>query len=329
MQDQRRDYAEATLNSLADAVLSTDPDGCITYLNRAAEALTGFSRDEAIGRPVGDVFITSGTGAECVLIRRDGYETEIDHAATPILDAHGESRGTVMVFRDAGPARQTARHLAHLAEHDALTGLPNRVLLNDRLTGAIALAKRHSKPLAVLFLDVDGFKAVNDTLGHAAGDAILRSIARGLQSALRRSDMVSRYSGDEFVIVLPEIEHGDDASLVARKLVRAASGPHRIASRNVTVTGSVGIALFPDDGPDADTLIRHADAAMYDAKRTGAGSFRLFTPDLAQVLDAAALEPAGPRRVSPAAARRRGWNQRTFPLFDSLDDHQPGGSRRH
>jgi len=203
------------------------------------------------------------------------------------------------------------------------TDLPNRLLLNDRLTGAIALAERHKKPLAVLFLDVDGFKAVNDSLGHAAGDAILRSIAVRLRAALRRSDTVSRYSGDEFVIVLPEIDQGDDAALVAGKLVRAASGPHRIDARNVTVTASVGIALFPDDGRDAETLVRRADAAMYDAKRSGIGTFRLFTQDLI------APDIARPRARPVIAPGRRTSTHGSFPLFDNLEDNRSRRTGRH
>jgi diguanylate cyclase (GGDEF)-like protein len=233
------------------------------------------------------------------------------------------------VFRDAGPARELSRHLSHLAGHDPLTDLPNRLLLNDRLTSAIALAERHHTPLAVLFLDVDGFKTVNDSLGHAAGDAILRSIAARLGAAIRRSDTVSRYSGDEFVIVLAEIEQGDDAALVARKLVRAASGPHRIDSRNITVTASVGIALYPEDGCDAETLIRHADAAMYDAKRTGLGSFRLFTPDLRAESDLATPDRALPQARPAVEPHRRNRTQRTLPLFDSLEAYQPARTRRH
>jgi diguanylate cyclase (GGDEF)-like protein len=303
--DERREQAAATLDSLPDAIVTTDLDGLITYINPAAEELTGWPREEAIGLPVGNVFKTNGIGADCVLVGRDGRETEIEQSDSALLDAHGQQRGGVHVFRDAGTAREAARHLSHLAAHDALTDLPNRLLLHDRLARAIAIAERHSRQVAVLFLDVDGFKAVNDTLGHAAGDAILRSIARRLKGVLRRSDTVSRYSGDEFVIVLPEIDQTDDAALVAKKLVRAASGPHRIDSHNVTVTASVGIALYPEDGRDADVLIKHADAAMYDAKRTGAGSFRLFTPDL--------------RAVPAVQSQRRTWTRRTFPLFDYLD----------
>ena len=314
--DEFREHAEEALDALADAVISTDAHGHVTYLNRAAETLTGWSRQEAAGRALGDVFQIISRG---VLVRRDGQTFEIEDTATPIRDSGGHFTGAVIAFRDAGPAREASRHLSHLAHHDALTDLPNRLLLHDRLMGAIALAQRHDKPLAVLFVDVDGFKAVNDSLGHAAGDTILRSIGSRLRSILRRSDTVSRYSGDEFVVVLPELEHGDDAVLVARKLLRAASGPHRVGSRNVTVTVSVGIALYPDDGREAEVLIKRADAAMYDAKRTGPGSYRLFASDLDT-----------PNRPAPAPApRRRAWPPRTFPLFENLEDYRPGRAGRH
>ena len=328
--DERHDQAEATLHSLPDAVVCTDLADRVTYLNPAAEALTGWSRHQAAGRPLDEVFKTAGVGAECVVVRRDGHETEIEHSIRPILDAHGQRHGSVVMFRDAAAARRESRRLSHQAAHDALTGLPNRLLLHDRLAAAIALAERHrQRPVAVLFLDVDGFKAVNDSLGHAAGDAILRSIAARMRAAVRRSDTLSRYSGDEFVIVLPEIEQADDAALVARKLVRAASGPHRVDSRNVTVTASVGIALYPDDGRDARTLINHADAAMYEAKRTTPGSFRLFTPDVLVAPDTAVPEPPRTRARPAAGPRRQTWTGRTFPLFDDLEDRRPGKGGRN
>jgi len=326
--DERREQAAATLDSLPDAVVSTDLGGLITYFNPAAEALTGWPHQEAVGRPIGDVVKILGAGADCILVSRDGRQTEIEQSSTPLLDAQGQKRGDVLVCHDAGPAREASRHLSHLAAHDALTDLPNRLLLNDRLTRAIAFAERHSRLVAVLFLDVDGFKAVNDSLGHAAGDAILRSIARRLKAALRRSDTVSRYSGDEFVILLPEIDQADDAALVAKKLVRAASGPHRVDARNVTVTASVGIALYPDDGRDAELLIKHADAAMYDAKRTATGSFRTFTPDLRLPENLTGPDGAG-AHPQPARSRRRTWTRSSFPLFDDLEDFDPGTTGRH
>jgi len=293
-----RERAEVTLNSIGDAVLSTDVGGRVTYLNLAAEVMTGWSREAAAGQPLESVFhiIDRETGEvarnpmrlaveldktvsltpNCVLVRRDGRKAAIEDSAAPIHDRDGHVTGAVIVFRDVGAALETSRQMSHLAQHDVLTGLPNRLLLNDRLTEAIALARRHQRPLGVCFLDVDGFKGINDSLGHAAGDQLLRSIASRLSGALRASDTVCRFGGDEFVIVLSEIEHADHASAVAAKLRDAAAGPHRIDGRDVAVTVSVGAAIFPDHGRDADTLIAHADAAMYEAKHAGLGHLRLF-----------------------------------------------------
>jgi diguanylate cyclase (GGDEF)-like protein/PAS domain S-box-containing protein len=283
------DRAEETLNAIGDAVLSTDVDGNVVYLNAAAEAMTGWDREAAAGRPLGEVFrlvdretrapapnstavavqldTTVELAANGVLVRRDGREVEIEDSAAPIHDKNGHVTGAVIVFRDVGRALQMSRRMSHLAQHDVLTGLPNRLLLSDRLTAAIALARRHHKALAVLFVDVDEFKAVNDVLGHVAGDGVLQSVARRLTHAVRESDTVCRYGGDEFVIVLPEIEHAEDVAVVERKLVQAIRGPHCMAGEDVVLTASIGIGLYPNHGRDADTLIAHADVAMYDAKR--------------------------------------------------------------
>jgi diguanylate cyclase (GGDEF)-like protein/PAS domain S-box-containing protein len=293
-----RERAEVTLNSIGDAVLSTDVEGRVTYLNLAAEAMTGWSRDAAAGRPLDEVFhIIDGATREpsrnpltlamdlnksvgltenCILVRRDGHESEIEDSAAPIHDKDGRLTGAVIVFRDVGAALETSRQMSRLAQHDVLTGLPNRLLLHDRLTEALALGHRHNKPLAVCFLDVDGFKGVNDSLGHAAADEVLRSIAVRLTGALRQSDTVSRISGDEFVILLSEITYVEDAARVAKKLLEAVAGPHQVESQDVRVTASLGVSLYPDHGQDADTLITNADAAMYHAKRAGPGHYRLF-----------------------------------------------------
>ena len=292
-----REQAEATLNSIGDAVLSTDTDGRVIYLNLAAETMTGWSREAAVGRQVEEVFRlidrgtrdvapnpmtlairlhkTVGLTANCILVRPDGREIEIEDSAAPIYDRDGRVTGAVIVFRDVGIALETSRQMSHLAQHDALTGLPNRLSLNGRLTAAIALAQRRGKPLAVLFLDVDGFKAVNDALGHAAADDVLRLIAARLTATLRQSDTVTRYGGDEFVVVLSEIEGAEAAGLVARKLLLAIAGTHRGDSTGLHLTASIGVSLYPDHGQDPATLIAIADAAMYDAKRAGAGSYRL------------------------------------------------------
>jgi len=294
-----RDQAESTLESIGDAVLSTDLSGRVTYLNLAAEDMTGWSWAEAAGQPLAEVLhiVTRGTRdrardplslavalgktvhltADCILVRRDGRETEIEHSASPIRNRDGHVTGAVMVFRDVGAALETARQMAHEAQHDGLTGLPNRQWLASRLTEAIGLAERRRKPLGVVFLDLDGFKSLNDTLGHAAGDQLLQAVAARLTDALRRSDRVSRYGGDEFVVVLPEIEHATHAATVGKKLLDAIAGSYRIDSRQVTVAASLGLSLYPEHGHDAATLIAKADAAMYAAKRAGPGNFRLAT----------------------------------------------------
>jgi len=294
-----RDRAALILDSIGDAVLSTDLAGNVTYINPAAESMTGWSRDAAAGRPLTEVFHivdartrssaqdpmklavslnkTVGLTPSCVLVRRDGKEFEIEDSAAPVHDREGHVTGAVIVFRDVGAALETSRQMSHLAQHDALTGLPNRLLLTDRLTDAIVFAHRRRKALAVLFMDVDDFKAINDARGHSTGDQVLRSIAANLTRALRQSDTVSRYGGDEFVIVLSEIEDAAHGAVVAAKLLRAAAGPHA-AVANLSVTASVGVALYPDHGQDAVTLVVNADTAMYEAKRAGRGQCRVSMP---------------------------------------------------
>ena len=170
--------------------------------------------------------------------------------------------------------------MAHLAQHDALTDLPNRILLNDRLGQAIALARRQGKQLAVMFLDLDRFKHINDSLGHAVGDQLLQSVAKRLTAGVRSSDTVCRQGGDEFVILLADIEHAGDAALSAQKILAALTVPHRIDQRELHVTVSIGISIYPQDGQDADTLIKSADTAMYHAKEGGRNNYQFFEPDM-------------------------------------------------
>lgn len=168
-------------------------------------------------------------------------------------------------------------HLSHMAEHDLLTNLPNRSLLADRLVQSILFAKRHGSKLALMFLDIDHFKRINDSMGHAIGDQLLQSVARRLQASVRNSDTVSRHGGDEFVILLPDI--GDSQSVIhfAEKLIQNVGEPHLISGQELRVTLSIGISMFPDDGADADVLMHNADLAMYQAKRRGRNSYEIFT----------------------------------------------------
>jgi diguanylate cyclase (GGDEF)-like protein len=174
-------------------------------------------------------------------------------------------------------AEERARHLA---DHDALTGLPNRRLLEDRLTQALALSERNRKQTAVMFVDLDRFKTINDSLGHSVGDLLLKEVARRLVRQLRMGDTICRIGGDEFVVVLPELKRSADAAHVAQKVIEQLSLPALIDGRELTVTPSIGIAVFPDDGDDAEVLIRNADAAMYHAKEMGRANCQFFTEQM-------------------------------------------------
>ena len=289
--DKRQLMAEramAVLDSIGDAVLSTDLTGNVIYLNRVAEHMTGWSAAEAYGRPLHEVLqvidaetrdpvrdpltmamrrnAIVGLGENCVLIGRDGSESAIEDTAAPVHDRNGQVTGAVMVFRDVGAARALSLRMSHLAQHDVLTGLPNRLLLTDRLDRAIAAARRHGVSLAVLFLDLDGFKYINDSLGHATGDRVLQAVARRLEAGVRGSDTVSRHGGDEFVVLLSEVTCAEDATLNADKLLAAIAVPHHIDNQALQVTASVGISLYPADGTDPGTLLQRADLALLRAK---------------------------------------------------------------
>lgn len=297
-----KERAEVTLNSIGDAVISTDNDGNVTYMNVVAERMTGWSLAEAKGKPFATVFrIVDGATRktlrnpmslalkenrpvgltmDSILIRRDGYEASIEDSAAPIRDRGGRVNGAVIVFHDVSEARLMALKMSHLAQHDFLTDLPNRLLLNDRLTQAISLAHRSRKRLAVLFLDVDRFKYINDSLGHLIGDKLLQSVARRLTNCVRESDTVSRQGGDEFVVVLSDVEHSRALGYSAGKILAAQAEKHCIDEHNLNITLSIGISIFPDDGEDAETLIKNADAAMYHAKERGRNNYQFFKQDM-------------------------------------------------
>ncbi len=294
---EEKERAQVTLNSIGDGVASTDLLGNIRFLNLAAEKMTGWPLEEATGRPFAEVLrILDATSREpvaspleiltennhpasnSILLRRDEYEIPIEGSISPIHGREGEAAGAVIVFRDVSAARAMALQITHSAEHDFLTGLPNRLLLNDRIGLAIASAQRHSNKVAVLFLDVDGFKHINDSLGHAIGDKLLQSISKRLEKCIRGGDTVSRQGGDEFVALLSEVERAEDTVPVASRMLQALGEVHSIDGHDLHVTASIGISIFPDDGPDAETLIKNADTAMYQAKENGHQSYRFFMP---------------------------------------------------
>jgi diguanylate cyclase (GGDEF)-like protein/PAS domain S-box-containing protein len=295
-----RERAVVTLNSIGDAVLCTDISGNVTYLNLVAETMTGWRRAEAIGKPIAEVFRiidgatrkisrdpmemavvqnrTVGLTMNCVLVRRDGYESAIEDSAAPIHDRSGGVIGAVIVFHDVSAARAMSIQMTHSAQHDVLTNLPNRLLLNDRISQAIAVARRHKNHLAVIFLDLDRFKYINDSLGHATGDELLQSVSKRLLATVRGSDTVSRQGGDEFVILLSDLGRPEDAATSAQKLLFSLGAPHSLRGQTLHIAGSIGISVYPADGSDAEILIKSADTAMYHAKESGRNNFQFFTP---------------------------------------------------
>jgi len=180
----------------------------------------------------------------------------------------------------AEAAERAALQLSFKAERDFLTGLPNRALLTDRLAQSIALAQRHRKRVALMFLDLDHFKEINDSLGHSVGDQLLQSAARRLEACVRHSDTVSRHGGDEFVVLLSEIEAARDAARAAEKLLKAMAEPHCIGDHRLNITLSIGISIYPDDGDQVEAVLSNADIAMYHAKRGGGNSYQRFTQDM-------------------------------------------------
>jgi diguanylate cyclase (GGDEF)-like protein/PAS domain S-box-containing protein len=218
-----------------------------------------------------------------------------EHAAREWLQSSRDALERAVAERTAELREANAR-ARHLADHDALTGLPNRRLLEDRLTQALALSYRNRKQTAVMFVDHDRFKAVNDLLGHAAGDILLKEVAQRLVRQLRVGDTICRIGGDEFVVVLPELKRAADAAQVARKVLEQLSQPLMVEERELIVTPSIGIAVFPDDGRDAETLIRNSDAAMYHAKELGRANYQFFTAEMNQ---------AASRRLALEADLRR------------------------
>ena len=269
---EEKERARVTLDSIGDAVLSTDIAGNVSYLNHVAESMTGWTAADALGRPFGEVLrIIDGSNrqpvdnpvqraidenrivglaTDCILIRRDGFESAIEDSAAPIHNRDGRVSGAVIVFHDVSEARAMAQKMSHLAQHDFLTGLPNRLLLTERLSQAIGQAQRHQRQVGVLFLDVDYFKNVNDSLGHEIGDRLLQSVAGRLLSCVRSTDTVCRLGGDEFVILLAEIQQQQDAAQVAEKLLAALVVAHRIDEHDIHVSLSIGISIYPDQGED-------------------------------------------------------------------------------
>ena len=297
-----KERAQVTLHSIGDAVIATDRQGVIEYLNPTAESMLGCTLETARGQPLGAVFRLDGDPGDrspvdlialclkrnqllrlpesSILINREGRKYAVRASAAPIRDQRGQTQGVVVAFGDITEARQMTERMAYQATHDALTQLPNRYLFQDRLNRAIAHARRANQSVAVLFVDLDHFKKVNDGLGHTAGDVLLRAAATRLLDCGRQEDTIARLGGDEFVIVLENLGQEERAATLARRILDALAPPFQIEGHECFITASIGISVFPRDGEDTETLLKNADTAMYQAKEKGRDLVQFYGRDM-------------------------------------------------
>ena len=280
------------------AVIEWDHKQRITAWNPAAEGMFGYGAEETLGKPLHHLLCAASERAAAqamcfdLLESRDGNKATLANVTrggrtihcewynAPLVDNAGAVIGFASLVHDVTERLNTERTIHYMAHHDALTGLPNRRLMQDRLHQAIMAARRNQRHVAVLFLDLDRFKVVNDTLGHDSGDFILKDIARRLTQCVREVDTVSREGGDEFVIILPDLERPEFARTVADKILKEVARPVEIAGHDIHITPSIGISHYPNDATDVQQLLKHADSAMYQAKDAGRATVRFFTSDL-------------------------------------------------
>ena len=293
------------VESSPDLIFTLDSEGRFSYINPRVKALLGYERSSLMRRPFTTLVMPEDVERICTLLaqpstlpgesfsvelrlRRDRSATHEDDSVTVSLTgipmqaqgADPRKAGLYGVARDISERKRAEEIISFQAYHDQLTHLPNRVLFKDRLELAIAQAQRRTGALAVMFVDIDRFKLVNDTYGHAEGDALLRAIAARLSATLRRGDTLARLGGDEFTVLLPDINTPEDAEVIASKILEALAAPIMLSQGEYRATVSVGISLFPRDGATAEDLTRHADIAMYQVKRSGKNAFRFFDPAL-------------------------------------------------
>jgi diguanylate cyclase (GGDEF)-like protein/PAS domain S-box-containing protein len=305
-----------------EAILVTDAANRILTVNRAFCDVTGYEPAEVVGRDpkmlasgrhdaefyrrMWESLKNSGHWRGELWNRRKNGEVypELAHISA-VRDAQGLATHYIAVFSDISERKAAESRISFLAQHDMLTRLPNRSLMHDRLSQAIANAQRSREHVALLFADLDRFKNINDSLGHQVGDLLLQAVAERLLHCVRRGDTVSRVGGDEFILILPGIREASAAAQVARKALQSLSRPYLIEGHEISITPSIGISVYPDDGADIDTLVRNADAAMYEAKQRGRGQFQFFTADM----NARAME-----RIQLEAALRRVLEGERFTL---------------
>ena len=278
-----------------DGIMITDADGKILKVNNAFTKITGYAPEEAIGKnprilksgkhdtefykSFWNDLITNGKWEGEIWNRRKNGEIYPEWSLISVVkDNHGNTTHYIDVMRDITERIRYEERIKYQAYHDTLTGLPNRLLFYDRLSVALSNAKRSKGILAVIFLDIDGFKPINDTFGHDVGDILLQSITKRLINCIRQGDTAARIGGDEFTLILPQIMHKEEVDEIARRLIDTLKESYLINKHNLYITASVGISFYPDDGEDMQTLMKKADIAMYSAKEKGKNNYQFYTP---------------------------------------------------
>ncbi len=313
----------SAVEQTADAVMITDRDGVIEYVNRAFEQTTGYSPAEALGkkpslvqsgmqgeefyRRVWDTILRGETFRDVFINRKKGGELYYEEKTiTPLKDTAGRITHFISTGKDITERIVAQERLQYLAHHDALTELPNRVLFMDRLSQALTRARWRGRVIGVMFLDLDRFKNLNDTLGHDVGDHFLQAMAARLKGAVREGDTVARFGGDEFAILLEDVAHAEDVSAIAGKMLQTFSMPFVLDEHEYYITASIGISLYPNDGADPTTLLKHADTAMYRAKDLGKNNYQFYAADMSAV----AFE-----RLTLETSLRHALERREFVLY--------------
>ena len=293
LRDAQEKY-RSLVESSEDPVYLVDRDCRYLFLNKKYLSRLSLSMEEVIGRPYGEfhspeeekeftekikeVFETGRSLHYEHKSRRDGRY--FIRTLSPVKGPDGSPMAVTVISKDITERKRTEQQLAFMATHDPLTGLPNRMLFNDRLTVALAYAQRNRQKLTVMLLDLDSFKQINDTLGHSVGDQLLQAVGDRLKGSLRKTDTVARMGGDEFLLLLPQIARAEDAATVAQHIMKTFQAPFSLEERELCITASIGIAIYPDDGEDVDTLLRNADKAMYRAKQKGRNNYQRYNPTM-------------------------------------------------
>jgi diguanylate cyclase (GGDEF)-like protein/PAS domain S-box-containing protein len=290
---QQSQFFKALVDNSPIAVVTLDMQNRIMACNPAFEKLYGYKSEEVTGKELDNLITNESTRSEAIAYtrnviegknihstgvryRKNGQPIDVEIFGVPVIVGDTQA-GVLGMYHDITERKQVEKFLKYIATHDPLTGLPNRALFNDRLNHAIHAAKRQQNGVAVAFMDLDGFKSVNDTFGHEKGDILLVEVAQRLRDSVRESDSVARLGGDEFTFVFENIQNPRDAATVAEKILAAFTRPFEFEGEIVTITASIGISLYPDDDMDASGLLKKADAAMYAAKDFGSNTYELYS----------------------------------------------------